>query len=410
VTSQTINRGGVAAPVRRGRPRQRNQEEVIDALLERQQLTQQALVHQTGLSRATVTRIVSTLIERNLVTPEKAANAESPTGVPTDVLFIQPKAGIAMGIDLGRNHLRVAVRDVAGGSEVIEEETSGVDTLGDAEGSLKRAAELARRALAKADCSAEDLVGVYVGVPFAVDFQGRIAAHSGMPAWKGVRPAEKLERRLRWPTTFKVANDANLGAVAELEWGTARGYANAIYVKWSTSIGGGIIVNGKLVRGSDGLAGEIGHTPVPGIAGAVECPNCTLTGCLETVAGGDALTRQFPGARTMTEVVREARVEANEELRAALDVAAERVGRSLGPLVSAYNPEMLVIGGAFHREAGDYGLIADGLLRGLKQSAYPPSVACLALDVGSQTGKAAARGGVALVLRERLRQFLLSRL
>jgi predicted NBD/HSP70 family sugar kinase len=408
--SPQVANGGVATPSRRGRPRQRNQEEVIDALLEQEHLTQQALVHRTGLSRATVTRIVSTLIERNLVAPEKAAGSESPTGVPTDVLFIQPKAGAAMGIDLGRNHLRAVVRDVAGASEVIEEETSDVDTIGDSQGSLRRAADLAQRALARASFSPSDLVGVYVGVPFAVDLQGRIAAHAGMPAWKGVRPAEQLERRLRWPTTFKVANDANLGAVAELEWGIGRGYPNTIYLKWSTSMGGGIIVNGRLVRGSDGLAGEIGHMPVPGIADAVECPNCTLQGCLETVAGGSALASRFPELRTMTDVVREARGDRGVDCRAALDGAAEHVGRALGPLVSAYNPEMLVVGGAFHREAGDYALIADGLLRGLKQSAYPPSVASLAIDVGSQSGQATARGGVALVLRERLRQFLLARL
>lgn len=408
--SQEVVSKEVAVPGRRGRPRQRNQEEVIDALLEQEQLTQQALVHRTGLSRATVTRIVGTLIERNLIAPEKAVSSESPTGVPTDVLFIQPKAGAAMGIDLGRNHLRAVVRDVAGASEVIEEETSDVDTIGDSQGSLRRAADLAQRALARAGFEPSDLVGVYVGVPFAVDLQGRIAVHAGMPAWKGVRPAEQLERRLRWPTTFKVANDANLGAVAELEWGMGRGYRNTIYLEWSTSIGGGIIVNGQLVRGSDGLAGEIGHMLVPGTEATSECPNCMLRGCLETVAGGSVLARRFPELRTITDVVRTARGGSGAECRAVLDEAAEQVGRALGPLVSAYNPEMLIVGGAFQREAGDYDLIADGLLRGLKQSAYPTSVASLAIDVGSQSGRAAARGGVALVLREQLRQFLLARL
>jgi predicted NBD/HSP70 family sugar kinase len=385
------------------KPRQRNQQDVINALLRRHRLTQQDLVQETGLSRATVARIVSKLIEGELVEPGKGA--ESAGGVPVDVLSIRPRAGAAMGIDFGKGHVRVAVRDVAGGKEWIRGTEEGeIDVPNESEKSLTRAAELAKEVLEKAGFSPNDLVGAFIGIPAPVDSQGRIAQHTGMPDWRGQQPADELKSRLLWDAPMDTANDASLGAIAELEWGAARGYSNVIYLKWSTGIGGGLIVEGQLVRGADNLAGEIGDVPVPGLAALTSDPSAEG---LHSVASGAVIA----GSGRLDHMVAEARAEiATGPHRQALKTAAEYVGRALGPIVSALNPEILVVGGAFSRQEGDYNLIADALRRGLRSTTYPASLESLKIDIGTQTGKAAALGGVALVLREHLRQFLFARL
>lgn len=391
------------------RPRQRNQRDVIDALLRQHRLTQQGLVQETGLSKATIARIVSSLIERELIMPEKGA--ESAAGVPIDVLSIRPRAGAAMGIDFGKGHVRVAVRDVVGSAERIEKVPGKIDVPNEAANSLTLAAELAESVLGKAGFSSNELVGVYVGVPAPVDFEGRIAQQTGMPDWRGRNPADELKKRLRWDAPILAANDASLGAVAELEWGAANGSSNAIYLKWATGIGAGIIVDGQLVRGADNLAGEIGHAPVPGLSNVTKCGTCTLPDCLESVAGGKAIAERLSGVADLEDVVVKARTEnSSGPHRQALRTAAEQVGATLGPFVSALNPEIIVIGGAFYREEGDYNLIADGLREGLDRTTFPASLEGLKLDIGTQTGKAAALGGVALALRDHLRQFLFARL
>jgi predicted NBD/HSP70 family sugar kinase len=316
-----------------------------------------------------------------------------------------------MGIDFGKRHVRAIVRDVAGSNEAMDE-VCEIDVPHESERSLAAAVDLARKVLAEAQFEPDDLVGLFVGVPAPIDFHGRIDPSNGMPDWRG-KPADKLKRELQWATEFRAVNDADLGAIAELEWGAARGYANAIYLKWSSGIGGGLIVNGRLIRGADGYAGEIGHALVPDLAdlaSPVQCENCGLFGCIESVAGGDAIIKQFADLNTLEDVVRAAREGVESDCAKALDAAAEHVGQTLGPIISTLNPEILVVGGAFSREEGDYSLITNGLVRGLKKTAFPPSLQSFEIDIGEQTGKAAALGGVALALREHLRQFLFARL
>lgn len=390
------------------KPRQRNQQDVLDALLGGDRLTQQDLVHQTGLSRATIARVTTALIESKLVEPEKGV--ESPAGVPIDVLSIRASAGAAMGIDFGKKHVRVAVRDIGGGKEVIREPDEELDVPNESERSLNVAVELARKTLREASFAPEDLVAIYVGVPAPVDFQGRLAQNTGMPDWLTQKPAEELKDRLLWDVPIYAANDASLGAIAELEWGAAHGCSNVVYMKWSAGVGGGVIVDGRLVRGANNLAGEIGHALVPGVKSPTKCDECGLVGCLESVVGGKTITQGFDGVNELSDLVREARKEdASGPHRKVLTRAAGQVGQALGPIVSTLNPEVLVIGGAFYRAEGDYELIADPLRRGLKATAYPASLD-LKIRIGTQTGKAAVLGGVALVLREHLRQFLFDRL
>ena len=152
-----------------------------------------------------------------------------------------------------------------------------------AEIELETAVELVDEVLGEAGISRADVIGVGLGLPGPIDMSSGRVGSSSSCRWVGVRAAEALSSRLDLPV--QVDNDANLGALAELHWGAAAGYRNAAYLKVSTGIGAGLIVDGRLYHGAGGMAGEIGHTIIQ--EDGPFC-RCGKRGCLETLAGAAA--------------------------------------------------------------------------------------------------------------------------
>src|SRR5205823_9499384 len=129
------------------------------------------------------------------------------------------------------------------------------------------------------------LVGAGIGIPGPVDREhGTAGSATILPGWVGLRIASEMQRRLGIPV--EIENDANLGALAELTWGAGRDCSNFAYVKAATGIGAGLVIDGRLLRGASGTAGEIGHTTLDEEGALCYCGN---RGCLETVASGPAI-------------------------------------------------------------------------------------------------------------------------
>ena len=114
-----------------------------------------------------------------------------------------------------------------------------------------------------------------------------------MPGWQGLLPAEELERRLGVPV--HADNDANLGALAELHHGVARGAHDVVYLKVASGVGAGIVLGGRLHRGASGIAGEIGHVQVGEDGQVCRCGN---RGCLETMVSAPPAAGRCCGRRT----------------------------------------------------------------------------------------------------------------
>ena len=115
------------------------------------------------------------------------------------------------------------------------------------------------RTLAEGRVERRSVIAAGIGVPGPVD-RGRGIAGSAtiLPGWTGVRIASEMQERLGMPV--EIENDANLGALAEMTWGAGRDSSNFAYIKAATGIGAGIVIDGRLLRGASGTAGEIGHT------------------------------------------------------------------------------------------------------------------------------------------------------
>lgn len=148
---------------------------------------------------------------------------------------------------------------------------------------------------------------------------------------------------------IRVANDANCFALSEAADGAAAGAKTVFGVILGTGCGGGLVVNGEVLAGRNGIAGEWGHNPLPwlceGDLPLRPCP-CGKAGCIERYVAGPALAFEGDGAgaRDATQVVRRAE-SGDAEARAALARHAERLGRALASVTNVFDPDVIVLGG-----------------------------------------------------------------
>lgn len=249
-----------------------------------------------------------------------------------------------VGVDVGGTKILAAVVD---GSGAAVRSASGA-TPSPAEG-----ADALERALASVvERATGGLRPGRVGVAAAafVDAGRRRAAYAPHLAWRGEPVAERLAERLGAPVLLE--NDATCAAWAESALGAARGASSSVTVTVGTGIGGGIVLDGVLVRGANGMAGEFGHTVVDPDGQACACGN---RGCWETVASGAALLRAAVTAggrhRSGHEVTAAARA-GDPSALAAFDEVGRWLGRGLADLVAVLDPEVVAVGGGVS-SAGD---------------------------------------------------------
>jgi predicted NBD/HSP70 family sugar kinase len=220
-----------------------------------------------------------------------------------------------------------------------------------------------------------------------------VGSSSILPGWVGVRAAEELESRLG--LAVSVDNDANLGALAELHWGAAADHRNVVYLKVSTGIGAGLIIEGSLFLGTGGMAGEIGHAIVDE-QGAV-C-RCGKRGCLETLAGASALVELLEprlGRVISTRELLELAASGDSGARRVIADAGRHIGGTLATLCDLFNPELIVVGGELSA-AGD--LLIDPMREQVDRNAIPATARDVEIVAGVLGARAELLGALALVL------------
>ncbi len=351
------------------------------------------LCAQTGLARSTVTGLVSELIADQLVVEAFDGPAlERRVGRPARLLQLAPRQDLVVAIDLGHSHCRVGVLDSS--ARIVVDDHSAMDVDSSADGALGHASTVIAQMLAGLGPDRDRVVGGAVGLPAPVNtVTGTVGPGNVLPKWVDRHPAEELQQVLGFP--FAVDNDANLGALAEIGFGAARGLSDVIYVKASTGIGAGLVLRGQLYRGSTGRAGELGHVPVDSAGPLCRCGN---RGCLETVASVTQVLAmmQPPHERPMTmarlaELVTEGDAGANR----VLGDAGRVLGRVLADMVNNLNPEMVVLG-------GELSLAGAPLLAGVRESidryAQPGIARDLRIELGALGADAQLLGAGALAL------------
>jgi predicted NBD/HSP70 family sugar kinase len=194
-----------------------------------------------------------------------------------------------------------------------------------------------------------------------------------------------------------VENDANLGALAELTWGAAKGRSEIAYIKVASGVGGGLISGGRLSHGVGGTAGEIGHTVVAENGPVCRCGN---RGCLETLASARAVTNLLSLSRReqiSTRRMLELSDSGDAATRRLIGDAGRALGVAVANLCNIVNPECVVIG-------GDMALTGDVLLNPVretvKRNAIPSAAADTEIVSGVLGERAEMLGALALVMHE----------
>ncbi|MCP2324748.1 putative NBD/HSP70 family sugar kinase [Hamadaea flava] len=365
---------------------------VANVLRSRGPRTRAELIGLTGLSRPTVSAALADLTSAGLLT-EEAAQTGPAGGRPATVFRLARGAGLAVGVDIGRRHVRVAVADL--GHHVLVDYPAVLDLDADdyPESALDAAARQVDAALDAVGADRSEVVGVGLGIFAPLTRTGRIGSPALLPAWADLLPEEELAGRLHLPV--RVDNDANLGALGEYVWGAGQQSADLVYVKVATGIGAGIVLDGRLYRGFSGTAGELGHITLDARGPVCRCGN---RGCVELSAGGRALLRHaritHPHLDSLVELVDLATL-GDPGCRRLLADAGRQLGFALGGLLNLINPERIVVGGELGAATE---LLLDPMRGGLADTAMAAAAAAAEVVPAQLGARASALGGVALAL------------
>ena len=333
-----------------------SEQKLVDLVRKRGEFTKADLVTYTDYSRTKITNCIDSLLNKKIIIANK--DTEYSGGRRSKTFSLNGRLGLVAGVDIGATSIDLGIADFSGKLFARYMEPASVK-----DGPIKilgRACSLLEKILKDNNLSNEKVKGIGIGVPGPVDFSvGNLISPPIMPGWDSYPIIHTVQQ---WfpAANVVVDNDVNVMALGEISQGAGNGVDNLIFVKIGTGIGAGIICEGKIYRGSNGCAGDIGHIGVN--SSDTLCP-CGNKGCLETVAAGPAIAeRSLKEALAGNSPILLKHYEKNGNILNAEDVgnavregdplaievireSGQLIGDVLASLVNFYNPEMIVIGG-----------------------------------------------------------------
>ncbi|MFI5805508.1 ROK family protein [Streptomyces sp. NPDC051561] len=381
--------------------RRHNLSLVLRAVHDEGEITRAQVAARVGLTRAAVSSLVEQLLEGGFLA-ESGKTFSGQAGRPGTVLKVARTGAAGLGIEINIDYVTVCVVDLGGTDRVRL--TEHLDNRGTPPADVfRRVARIAVRAVESAAEQQLQLVGVQLGLPGLVS--GGTVRQAPNLGWSRVAVeglfAQALAALLPGRPALPVSadNEANLAALAELWFGADRTVRSFLHLSGEVGIGGALVIDGQLLRGAHGFAGEIGH--VVAQADGPLC-RCGARGCLEQYAGQPALLRSagidenagVPGVADL-----ERRAEAGDRAAlGALRTAGEKLGLVLSGAVNLIDPEAVVLGGIYRGLARWLMPVIEAELDERVVSGLWPA-GSRRLRPSSLSGDA-ARGAAALVVRD----------
>ncbi len=310
----------------------------------------------TGLNRGTVSNIVNILIEEGLVFEDEQKG--SGIGRPAISLGLRPDGGAVIGVEIGVDFITILLTNFV--AQEIWDTRIQMDASQSQTEIISQAEQLIDQALLIAGEHRLRPLGIGVGLP------GLVNAHQGNLIMAPNLHWMNVPLRLIWNQRFHlpiyIENEANLAALGEYYFGIARDVDSFIYLSAGIGLGGGIMVGGRLFRGGRGYAGEIGHIQRDPTG---ERCGCGRIGCWETQVGPRAVLHrvkkelQSHSDRSLLsacaddvdsltfEMVVQFALEGDALCRQAIEEVAVHLGMGIADMVHIFNPELVLIGGAF---------------------------------------------------------------
>lgn len=280
----------------------------------------------------------------------------------------------AFGVDIGGSTCKIGFFDTSG--VLLDKWEIKTNTENNGERILSDVAQAVDNKLAQEGISKDDVQGIGIGVPGPVKTSGIVTRCVNL-GWSVVNVAEELGNLTG--LTIKVGNDANVAALGEMWQGGAKGSRDVVMVTLGTGVGGGIIIDGKVVAGFDGAGGEIGHITVNN--DEIEACNCGQYGCLEQYTSATGIVRVARRKLDKTSddtVLRsienltakdvfDAAKDGDEVALGLVDEVCQILGAALSNIACVVNPEIIVIGGGVSK-AGQ--ILLDAIQKHFIESAF----------------------------------------
>ncbi|GDY32250.1 ROK family transcriptional regulator [Gandjariella thermophila] len=371
---------------------------LLDLVRDSGELSRAELAERSGLTAQAVSKIVARLIGDGVLA--ESGRAAPSVGKPRTLLRLVPEARLALGAHLDRDELRLVLVDLAG--RIVRSRRVRLRTPPRPATAIARIAGEAHDLVSAGGVSTDRVLGLGVGAPGPLDHRaGVVSGATNLPGWHEV----PLRDRLAEATGFPVAvdKDTNAAVVAEC-WRRGERFRDAVLVYLGTGVGAGLVLDGRVHRGSRTNAGEFGHTTL--VAGGPRCA-CGRRGCVEAVCGPGAVVARLARLRgsdpvPQAEVLRrfaEACAAARNGDRVAgaeLVRAARLFGVAVVDLVNLLDVDQVVLGGRAVGPAGEP-LLA-GLRRALAGQARPVGRAPVEVSVSDLGEDLVAAGAAMLVL------------
>ena len=386
---------------------------IMDCLRTRRPISRAGLSTATGLNRSTVSSVINDLLEENLV--REIGLQPSERGRPGILLELNPDGGCAVGVEIGVDFVSVVLTDFI--AHVLWRKHIASDPKDEQGVIIGRVEDIIQRALSIGKEHGLRHLGIGLGVPGLVDIQQGNLVFAPNLGWCEVPFRQLWTQRFQVPVF--VENEANAAALGEYYFGIAHNVQNLIFLSAGVGLGGGIIIKGRLFRGSSGYAGEIGHMTVDPNG---ELCGCGKRGCWETVVGPRAIVRRVREAletggksqistlvgndlsRIDVGIVVQAAQAGDPIARAALEEVGVQLGIGIGNLVNTFNPEMVVLGGALSLASP---FLLPVIEETVREHALEQPRQIVKVAASAHGADACVMGAVALVLDEILREPML---
>ncbi|WP_460913137.1 ROK family transcriptional regulator [Paramicrobacterium agarici] len=358
---------------------------VLDLIRSGKATTRSDLLEGLGWSRVTLSRRLDELLDHEIVI--QAGHTSSGGGRPREEFEVNSALGLVLAVDIGSSHTRVGITDVVGA--VLTEDEADIGLFDGPEEIFRWAEQVFDFLLVKGGWARTDVRGIGIGVPGPVDSRtGRLGSPQLDPRWDNVRVRDYLAE---WPDDIVIAidRDVNVLALGEARFGWPE-LRDLVVVKTGIGVGCAFVMDGNVVRGSRGGAGQLSAPLRDRLSEPLRR--------LETVASGgtirDRLVRSGEYVRTSADIVALAD-DGNPDVLALLEEVGEVIGYALADVVGLLNPSAVIVGGNL-AEAGERFVAA--VRRSLFGAAHVYSRQSLVVAQSRLAAKAGVRGASALAL------------
>jgi glucokinase-like ROK family protein len=383
---------------------------ILNTLHNESPLSRAGLANRTGLNKGTISTMVKELLEVNLVQEIGTDASSSDLGRPAIYLETNPDGGYLIGVEIGVDFVSIITVNFA--IEIVARRYESTLKYIDQQAIIDRILFLLKEACDQAKKSGRPVFGIGIGLPGLVDTKSGRLLFAPNLGWQDVAIKALVESVVDVPVF--VSNEANLAALGENYFGAGQDSNYLLFINSGVGLGGGILINGRLVNGAAGFAGEVGHMIVQQDDSAIIC-NCGNRGCWETVAGRDALfarvqtaiesgqsswiTDKLDGdmSRLSIPLIVEAAKNNDPIALTALNETGKWLGIGVANLINVINPECVIFGGVL-MGAHEY------LMPIIRQTVDEHTLSWMHEGIELVTAKhgedAAVMGGVAIVYED----------